>query len=98
MKCFEDPKKALQQELELYQDQPDKAFFLRTDASGGAIGEVLEQEFQGQLRPVCFFQSKINTEARKMGFQGTGNLYHHKCSPKVGRMDWLQPCGCLHRP
>ena len=48
-------KSALAKSLALFYLQPDKPFVLETDASKYAIGAVLKQEIENELRPVAFF-------------------------------------------
>ena len=57
--AFDGLKSALSRELELFQMDVDQPFTMRTDASDWAIGAVLEQEFQGKLRPVAFYSRKL---------------------------------------
>ena len=59
VEAFEKMKAALAKGLSLHHLQVDKPFVLRTDASGYAIGAVLEQEKDGQLVPVAFCSRKL---------------------------------------
>ena len=52
-------KRALTEELELFQLEPDQPFVMKTDASDHAIGAVLEQEREGKMVPVAFFSRKL---------------------------------------
>lgn len=61
---FLDLKLALTKELALYQVQPDKPFVLKTDASKGAIGAVLEQQLEDQWYPVGFMSRKLTGSQR----------------------------------
>ena len=63
--CFEELKKKLLGRLELNLMDPDKDFTLRTDASGYAVGCVVEQEIEGKLAPVAFGSRKLTTGQRK---------------------------------
>ena len=63
--AFLDLKAALAKSLSLFHIQVDKPFVLRTDASGYAIGAVLEQERDGKLVPVSFCSRKLNSTQRK---------------------------------
>ena len=49
----------LTESLEVYQLDPNKPFYIRTDASRYAIGAVLEQIQGGQRVPVAFFSWKL---------------------------------------
>jgi hypothetical protein len=62
--AFKELKAALTKALSLHHIQVDKPFVLRTDASGYAIGAVLEQEKDGALVPVCFCSRKLTTSQR----------------------------------
>ena len=62
--AFKELKAALAKALSLHHIQVDKPFVLRTDASGYAIGAVLEQEKDGALVPVCFCSRKLTTSQR----------------------------------
>ena len=64
LQAFVDVKKALTQELELFQMDPSKPFILRTDASRYAIGAVLSQIFDGEERPVAFHSRKLTASQR----------------------------------
>ena len=64
VKAFEKLKEALAKSLSLHHMQVDKPFVLRTDASGYAIGAVLEQEKNGQLVPIAFFSRKLGKSQR----------------------------------
>ena len=57
--AFESLKKALAEELELFQLDPDRPFVLKTDASDWANGAVLEQEKEGRWVPVGFYSRKL---------------------------------------
>ena len=52
--AFRSLKTALAAHLEVFQLDPSKPFYLRTDASRYAIGAVLEQEQNGTRVPVGF--------------------------------------------
>ena len=63
--AFENLKKALSEQLELFRVDPDKPFILRADASDKAIGAVLEQVREvapGKVQqvPVGFFSRKLD--------------------------------------
>jgi biotin carboxyl carrier protein len=62
--AFNKLKQALSKDLSLFQIQVDKPFTLRTDASGYAIGAVLEQELNGKLVPVCLCSRKLTASKR----------------------------------
>jgi hypothetical protein len=62
--AFHELKAALAKSLSLFRIQVDKPFALRTDASGYAIGAVLEQEREGKLVPVCFCSRKLTKTQR----------------------------------
>ena len=64
---FHAMKLALASALEVYQVQPDLPFWLTTDASTFAIGAVLEQKFNGTLKPVAFFSRKLTQGQLKRG-------------------------------
>ena len=53
--AFEGLKRAMVQNLELFQIQVDQPFVMECDASTAAIGAVLKQHIQGEWRPVAFF-------------------------------------------
>ncbi len=59
MKAFGDLKASLKEGLEVFQLNPDRPFLLKTDASGWAIGAVLEQEKDGVWLPVAFHSRKL---------------------------------------
>ena len=65
VQAFHDLKQALAKSLTLFNIQVDKPFVLRTDASGYAIGAVLEQERDGKLVPVSFCSRKLTASQRK---------------------------------
>ena len=64
VEAFGKLKKALARSLSLHHVQVDKPFILRTDASGYAIGAVLEQEKDGQIVPVAFCSRKLRKSQR----------------------------------
>ena len=57
--AFEELKRVLTTELELYTIDPDKPFVLRADASDKAVGAVLEQQTGDKWNPVGFFSRKL---------------------------------------
>ncbi len=57
--AFEALKEALKEGLQVFQLEPDQPFVLRTDASGFALGAVLEQERNREWVPVSFFRRKL---------------------------------------
>ena len=59
MAAFHNLKDALTRELKLFHMNPDQPFLLRTDASGYAIGAVLEQDQNEKVVPVGFFSRKL---------------------------------------
>ena len=63
-RAFEHLKQLLQSTQVLAYPQFDKPFILETDASGFAIGFVLSQEHDGQLRPIHYAGRNL-TEAEK---------------------------------
>jgi hypothetical protein len=62
--AFEELKQKLLRELKLHLLDPDKDFVIHTDASKVAIGCVVEQEFDGVLRPIAFWSRKLTTSQR----------------------------------
>ena len=64
-KCFEELKNKLLSRLQLNLMDPDKDFTIRTDASGYAVGCVVEQDIGGELKPVAFWSRKLTTGQRK---------------------------------
>jgi len=59
-KAFQEVKKAETTAPVLLTPDPAGAFELTTDASGYAIGAVLQQMHEGKLRPVAFGSRKLN--------------------------------------
>ena len=63
--AFNSLKRALVDNLELCQVQPDKPFIMKVDASRYACGAVLEQERDGEVHPVAFFSRKFTQGQQK---------------------------------
>ena len=61
IECFQALKRALAEELELFQVKPDQPFQLKTDANHSAIGAVLEEEKEGKWVPVGFYSRKLTS-------------------------------------
>ena len=57
--AFQELKRKLCEELELWQPDVDKPFRLHCDASDYAIGAELAQQFDAQWRPVAFYSRKL---------------------------------------
>ena len=57
-------KEIMEEEFRLFHVKPNQPFMLKTDASGYAIGAVLEQKHEGKLVPVAFF-SRVLTQAQR---------------------------------
>ena len=60
LQAFDNLKKALAQNLGLYQPRLDQPFVLRTDASEIAIGAQLCQVLDGSLRTVALYSRKLS--------------------------------------
>jgi hypothetical protein len=65
VRAFEEMKRAMTGQLELFRLDPDKPFILRADASDGAIGAVLEQKHEQGIGPfgtvpVGFFSQNLS--------------------------------------
>jgi hypothetical protein len=58
--AFEGLKQAITEAPVLAHANPDKAYFLETDASGAALGSVLsQQQDDGRLRPIGFLSESF---------------------------------------
>ena len=65
-KAFEELKRAMAEEVVLKLPEPDLPFILTCDASGVALGYVLEQvDRRGSKRPVAFGSRKLNKTEQK---------------------------------
>lgn len=58
--AFEDMKNGISQLTLLAHPAPDARTVLTTDASGTAVGAVLQQEVKGHLTPIAFFSKKLS--------------------------------------
>ena len=63
-KAYQSIKALLTKEPILRLPDPEKTYFLRTDASDSGIGAVLMQEHDGKLFPVCYGSKKLSSAER----------------------------------
>ena len=63
--AFEKLKEVLSEDIVLQFPDFNKPFYITTDASGTAIGGVLEQESEGILKPLSYFSRKLNPAEQK---------------------------------
>ena len=63
-KAYLNIKALLTREPILRLPDPEKTYFLRTDASDEGIGAVLMQEYDGKLFPVCYGSKKLSSAER----------------------------------
>ena len=94
--AFERTKQLFIQGIKLFIVNPDKPFFVRTDASNYAVGAALEQvDVDGSITgkpgsPLSggLLVTEVGQGATQLVAQGKGGLCHHRCTGEVGRLDW----------
>ena len=63
-KAYQTLKTLLTSEPILYLPDPNKTYYLRTDASDYGVGAVLMQEHDSKLFPVCYVNKKFSSAER----------------------------------